>query len=216
MTPVKHTIITATIARPTLERILAQEWPDWVLHLLVVDGPEHIGAVNLALKNAAHRCVASVMPWGTKCAGNYARAAGTTMVSAGRGGFFSYLDDDNFFKPAHYFKFVESVHESGKMWGACRRIYVNDGEPVAFENKESWHIDTNCMVVHWSLAPQLAHMWCTDEYTADRSIAKFLRYTYPQGKEVGNSIIFYETGEKYLKYKGRQLMELAPGTAILT
>lgn len=186
--PARVAVITPTTGGRHLGACVAsvqrQELPN-VDHYVIVDGPEHEGAVRAALAPHLHRkpIHVVVLPQNVGSDGwNGHRVYGAFpwLIDAD---FVAYLDDDNEMDPDHLRVLLRDIAAAGVPWGySLRRIIDQDGKEVCPDNCESLGgicptvlcmnddtsgaatdddrlIDTSCYLISRDLAIQASPVW---------------------------------------------------------
>lgn len=191
------TVITATTGRSTLrECILSvqqQSLPS-VKHLVVVDGPQHLEAVQRIVKEFEHQRPLHVLtlPYSVGHSGwNGHRVFGSAPYLC-ESDLVSFVDDDNTFSRDHLLNMMRLCHMHD-LDGAfsLRSIHAPDMTFVCNDSCESlgsfapsvlsdddFFVDTSCMMVKRDVAIRLAPLWNSrfrsGAVEADRAFSKAL------------------------------------------
>lgn len=204
------TVVTATTGNPcvlrALESVAAQTYRP-IQHLVVLDNPEASAEIKAAIRG--HNVDVIELPYATgtdRFNGHRIYGASTFL---GKGDFFCFLDEDNWFDADHVAALLEVVSR-GFAWAfSLRKIVDRDGNFICNDDCESlgkwpsvlgendFHVDTGCYFLPRRLAVQASPLWFRrarqpNVVPADRSIVTFLR-----GRQLD-----YETSGRYsLNYR---------------
>jgi hypothetical protein len=173
------TVITAATGHANLAKCLksvqAQTYPD-VEHFVVTDGVEHqskVAGVIAGLAASAKKIHTMTLPYPTgknRWCGHRIYAAASFLVNSQ---YLCYLDEDNWFEPAHIESLVLGIHADAAQWAySLRKLVDINGNFVALDECESLGhlhavfdapkenlIDTSCYLLPREIAVEIAPIW---------------------------------------------------------
>ena len=185
------TVVTATTCNPCVLRAIqsvADQSYSAIQHLVVIDNPD----ASVEIKAAIRQCNVDVieLPYATgRDRFNGHRIYGASAF-LGKGDFFCFLDDDNWFDANHVAALIDVVRR-GFTWSfSFRKIVDREGNFVCNDDCESlgtwpsvlsehdYHIDTSCYFLPRMVALYSGHVWFRSE-DADRALVRLLRSQHP-------------------------------------
>jgi glycosyltransferase involved in cell wall biosynthesis len=187
------TVVTATTGNAcvlrAIESVAAQTYRP-VQHLVVIDNPEAPAEIKAAIRR--NNVDVIELPYATgKDRFNGHRIYGASAF-LGKGDFFCFLDEDNWFDADHVASLFEVVNR-GFAWAfSLRKIVDREGNFICNDDCESlgkwpsvlgehdYHVDTGCYFLPRTLAVQASPIWFRrarqpNVVPADRTIVSFLR-----------------------------------------
>jgi glycosyltransferase involved in cell wall biosynthesis len=196
------TIVTPTTGDPSVLRAIqsvADQSYKNIQHLVVIDTPDAPAEIKTTIRQ--YNVDVIELPYAT----GKDRFMGHRIIAAsaylGKGDFFCYLDQDNWFDSSHVASLLEVI-KRGFAWAfSFRKIVDRDGNFICNDNCESlgkwptflgprdYHIDTNCYFLPRMIAVNSSPTWFRRSGQAergsigvsgpDRSLIAFLRQYYP-------------------------------------
>jgi len=208
------TVVTPTTGNPcvlrAVESVAAQSYKP-VQHLVVIDNPEAPAKIKSAIRQ--YNVDVIELPYATgKDRFNGHRIYGASAF-LGKGDFFCYLDEDNWFDPDHIASLIEVIRR-GFAWAfSFRKIVDIEGNFICNDDCESlgkwpsalaendYLIDTNCYLLPRMAAVVSSPVWYRQAREpnvpeADRALLSFLlaqntnyetSYQYSVNYRAGNS-----------------------------
>ena len=196
-------VVTPTIGAKTLsqcvESVQNQSYSDLV-HYIFVDGKEHEDKILPQLKSSTKvKTILLEENVGKGWYGHRVYAACSFLVNAD---IICYLDEDNWFDPAHVEKLVDQI-KRGKDWAySLRKIYDKSGDFLCADNCESlgkwpvyfnndvYHIDTSSFAVRKDVAVRISSAWY-GQWGADRQFFGALKQYFPNYSCTGEHSLCY-------------------------
>ena len=165
-----------------------------VVHLIVVDGPEHVEKVEAILEPFKNKMPlhTMVLPFNAGANGWLGHRIYASMANLLDYDYIAYLDEDNFYDPDHLELMHKMVVRHNLDWTfSLRKIIDGNGNVLTVDNCESlgnmshtvlsWDdflVDTSCYFlipkVAQAIAPYWMHTARNGEIEADRSVCRFL------------------------------------------
>lgn len=193
-----------------IESVAAQSYPS-VQHLVVIDNPE----ASAEIKNAIRQYKVDVieLPYATGKDRFLGHRIYGASIFLGKGDFFCFLDEDNWFDADHIASLIEVI-ERGFAWAFSLRKIVdfegnficNDdceslGKWPSVEDERDYFIDTNCYFLPRRAAVNSCWVWFRrvrepGRFNPDRLLTNVLRqnnsnfessYRYSVNYRVGNT-----------------------------
>jgi glycosyltransferase involved in cell wall biosynthesis len=190
------TIVTPTTGDPFVLRAIqsvADQSYKPIQHLVVIDTPDAPADIKAAIRQ--HNVDVIELPYAT----GKDRFVGHRIIAAsaylGKGDFFCYLDQDNWFDTNHVASLLDVIR-SGFTWAfSFRKIVDREGNFICNDDCESlgkwpsfvgahdYHIDTNCYFLPRMVAVNSSAIWFrryreADTIGPDRAIGRFLLRHY--------------------------------------
>jgi glycosyltransferase involved in cell wall biosynthesis len=199
------TVVTPTIGNScvlrALESVAAQTYKP-IQHLIVIDNPDASAEIKSAIRQ--YNVDVIELPYAT----GKDRFLGHRIYGAsaflGKGDFFCFLDEDNWFDPDHIASLVEVVGRGFHWAFSLRKIVDIEDDFVCNDDCESlgrwpsilaendYHIDVNCYFIPRAIAVRLSPIW-------------YRRFREPNVPDVDRALVFtlrsyhpnYETSFRY-------------------
>lgn len=194
-----------------------------VVHLIVVDGPEHAENVHAILEPFKNKMPlhTMVLPFNAGSGGWLGHRIYASMAMLLDYDYIAYLDEDNFYDPDHLELMYNLVVKDKLDWTfSLRKIIDTEGKFLALDNCESlgnmshtilaWDdflVDTSCYFLTKGVAEAIAPYWLhrarTGGIEADRSVCRFL-LNHPtfKGKGVPKHTLNYTVAQRSDSVKG--------------
>jgi len=188
-----------------------------VIHLIVIDGPEHAEKVHAILEPFLNKMPLHVMvlPFNAGANGWNGHRIYASMVMLLDYDFIAYLDEDNHYDPDHLELMHNLVVQDNLDWAfSLRKTIDTDGKFLALDNCESlgnmshtvlsWNdflVDTSCYFLTQKVAQAISPYWMhkarNAEIEADRSVCRFL-LNHPsfRGKGVPKHTVNYTVAQR--------------------
>jgi len=214
MTEPLVTVVTPTTGNScvlrAIESVAAQSYKP-IQHLIVIDNPEAPAEIKTAIRHYTVDVIE--LPYATgKDRFNGHRIYGASAF-LGKGDYFCFLDEDNWYDADHVASLVEVVRQ-GSAWAfSFRKIVDHEGNFICNDDCESlgkwpsvlgnseYFVDTNCYFLPRMAAVQSSPLWFRrfrepNILEADRALISFLRahnfsydssYRYSVNYRVGNT-----------------------------
>jgi glycosyltransferase involved in cell wall biosynthesis len=194
----KTIVVTPTIGSAHLARCIESVQGQTLLgveHLIVVDGPEFVEAVDKLVEPylLKKKINVLVLPFNVGAGGWCGHRVYASLPFLLDADYVAYLDEDNTYDKDHLQSMLELVQSKSLDWAYClRRIVDQDGRFVANDDCESlgglchtvmhWSdflVDTSCYFMSVDVARAASPHWMRrtrqkDGQEADRSVTKFL------------------------------------------
>jgi glycosyltransferase involved in cell wall biosynthesis len=194
-----------------------------VIHLIVIDGPEHAENVHAILEPFRNKMPlhTMVLPFNAGAHAWLGHRIYASLAMLLDYDFIAYLDEDNFYDPDHLELMHKLVVKDKLDWTfSLRKIIDTDGNFLTVDNCESlgnmshsvlrWDdflVDTSCYFLTPKVAQAMAPYWMhrarTGGIEADRSVCRFLlNHDSFKGKGVPKHTLNYTVAQRADSVKG--------------
>jgi glycosyltransferase involved in cell wall biosynthesis len=204
------TVVTPTTGNPcvlrAIESVAAQTYAN-VQHLVFIDNAQAPPDIRTAIRQ--HKVDVIELPYATGTDRFNGHRIYGASVFLGKGDFFCFLDEDNWFDADHIASLFDVVKRGNNFAFSFRKIMDTDGNFVCYDDCESlgkwpsilgdndYLIDTSCYFLPRMIAVQTSPIWFRkardpNVLTADRALVAALR----------NHKLNYDTSMRYsLNYR---------------
>lgn len=218
----KVTVVTAATGNPILEKNIesvARQTHADVTHLVLIDGPERILAVDNIVNRMnikyLHNVLLHSLPYPVgkdRWNGHRIYAAATFLAESD---YIMYLDEDTYLEPTHIEDCIKVI-EKGNDWAfSLRKIVSPEGQFICNDDCENlglwpsvmddrdYFVDVNCYFFPLRLAAQLTPVWYRKArepgvMEVDRALCSILRKIAPKYDTTYNYTVNYTVGNNPL------------------
>ena len=211
---VRTTVVTATTGAPTLTRCIESVQAQTLMgvtHMIVVDGPEHVAAVEKQVAPFRNKkpIEVVVLPRNTGRGGWNGHRIYGAMPFLIDDQYVAFLDEDNWYAPEHLMGLMQHLQTHKMPWtfslraihGAADGSFVTNDACESLGNMaptvlapDDFLVDTSCMLLETRVAVDAASAWYQKDRGHDRMYTAYLLAKHPRISGVPRHTVRYAAG----------------------